>query len=228
MSKAKTGQTAVDKIVTKLRSSIKKSQPRNAAVKRAAIAPIMMSAVSTHIIEEIRHRAAIAGYVTDAHSGQTIANAVVELVGQNLLAQTRSDGFYYFLDLAVGQYALNISAPLLATRYGVIAGRVVNVQNAADGRPIFDPNANVGLPPTRLIGKVIRSDDDLPIAKASVRLLGSESKTLTDANGRYVLSGLQAGMPTVQASADGFVTTNQKVTLIAGQETTINLSLAFI
>lgn len=94
-----------------------------------------------------------------------------------------------------------------------------------DGRPIFDPQANVKLFPTRLVGQVNRSDNNQPIDNALVQLRGSEIQTLTDKEGRYVLSGIQASSPRVQVSLKGFVTSIQKVELTAGQETTANFSL---
>jgi hypothetical protein len=187
-------------------------------------------------VEEVRHRAAIAGYITDAISGQEIADAAVEIVGQDLKAQTQADGFFYFMDLPVGLYELVVSAPQLGTRYGTAAIADVEVKtetitnvtpkNITVIKPIFDDKANVQLPPTRLGGEVKRSDNDQAIPQATVRLRGSQVKTLTDEEGKYLLSGLQSSQPTVQVSATGFVTESQeKVTLTAGEETTVNFSL---
>ncbi len=177
-------------------------------------------------MEEIRHRAAIAGYVTDAITRQAIWGAIVEIVGQNLRTQTRNDGFFYFIDLPTGQYSLNLSASHLGSRYGIATVSNVMVQNAADGRPIFDSKANVLLPPTRLTGQVKRSDNNQAIATAIIQVLGSEAQTLTDKNGLFTLSGIPAGKPTIKVSAKGLTTVTQQVIMTAGEETIANLSLS--
>ncbi len=176
-------------------------------------------------MDEIRHRAAIAGHITDAISGKGIPEAVVNVIGQNQCTLTVREGFYYFIDLPAGQYGLSAAAPHLGTRYGTASVSDVAVADDADGRPIFAPKANLPLPPTRLVGQVRRSDNDQVIVKATVQLRGSKARTLTDNLGQYILSGLQKGNPTVQVSAPGFATATQTVTLTAGEATTADFSL---
>jgi hypothetical protein len=181
--------------------------------------------MSNATIEEIRHRIAIAGSVTDASTGQPISNAILEITGHHLRTFSRDDGSFYFIDLPMGQYPLTASVPDLGSRYGSATVAAVAVQNASDGRPILDPKAQVKLPPTRLVGQVQRSDNNQPIANAVVRLLGSETQTLTNQTGHYTLLGIQAGNPTAQVSAEGFAISSQKVSLSAGQVTTANFRL---
>lgn len=183
--------------------------------------------MSDSTVEEIRHRLAIAGSVTDAITGQPISNAVIEIT-EYLRALSRSDGSFYFIDLPIGQYRLNISVPALGNRYGTVTLEAVMVQNAVDGRPILDPKANIKLPPTQLTGQIQRSDNNQPISNAIVRLLGSETSTLTNKDGQYTLSGIQAGKPTAEASAKGFVASSQKVSLSQGQSTTANFRLVVV
>lgn len=178
------------------------------------------------VVEILRRKAAIAGTVTDTITGAPISGAVVGITTRNLETRTGPDGFFYFPDLRTGSYTLTVSAPLLGSRYGTARITGVTVQNAADSRPIFNTKANVRLPPTRVTGTVTRSSDGQPLPKAVVRILGSEAKCLTDQNGKYTLSGLYAGAPTVQASAAGRTAAAKKVTLTAGKETVADFSLA--
>jgi Carboxypeptidase regulatory-like domain len=177
-------------------------------------------------LETIRHRAAISGYVTDAITGQAISGVIIEVREGTLKTQTASDGFFYFVDLDAGLYTLSISAPILGSRYGTAGIPNLGVQDGPDGRPMFDPKANVALPPTRLTGYVRRSSDGQPLKGALVQVLGSEAKTVTDQNGKYAITGLQSGTPNVQASAEGRASVVQKVTLEPGTETAADFSLA--
>ena len=176
--------------------------------------------------EVISHRASIAGHITDLITRQAIPNVAVEVVGQNLQTLTGKDGFFYFIDLSVGQYMLRVSTPRLGSRYRTTTDVPdVAVENEPDGRPIFDSKANVQLSPTRVVGEVKRSDNNQPIENAVVQLRGSGIQTLTDDRGEYILSSLVKGNPTVQAVAQGFLPSTQTVTLTAGEETIANFSL---
>ncbi len=176
-------------------------------------------------VELIRHRAAICGYVSDAVSGTGLAGATVELLPNGLQTETGADGFYYFLDLPDGLYTLHATALGFGSRYGMATNSGVAVASDSAGRPVFDPKGNLGLPPTRLAGQVQRSDTLAAIAYAEVRLCASNAKTLSNKLGQYAHSAVEAGTQTVQVSAPGFATNSQAVTLTAGQETLVDLSI---
>ncbi|MEB3180874.1 MAG: carboxypeptidase regulatory-like domain-containing protein [Nostocaceae cyanobacterium] len=167
--------------------------------------------------EQIRHKVAIAGCVIDAVTKQAIQGAAVEIKGKNLLTLTREDGSFYFQDLPNGSYNLDIWAANLGSRYGVASVTDVSVPNL---------EVKVQLQPTRLVGQIQRQDNNLPIAKAIVKVRGSELQTFTDKDGRYILScEMQKGSPTIEIYAKGFSTEIQKVTLTAGEETILNIQL---
>ena len=174
---------------------------------------------------EIRHRAAIGGYVSDAVSGAAIAGATVELKPGGLETKTQGDGFYHYLDLPDGLYTLQAKAPALGTRYGTGTPTDVEVASDAAGQPKIDPKGNLALPPTRLTGVVRRSGTLAAIAYAEVRLRASNVKTRSSKLGQYAFSAAQAGTQTVQVSALGFVARSQPVTLRAGEETVVDFSL---
>lgn len=198
----------------------------------------MPNSVSAEIIY-IKHRAAIAGHITDAITGKEISGAAVEVVGKNLITLTREDGFFYFVNLEKGQYELSILVPQGSrSSYGGnddeptarISG--VAVENEPDrpdgkpGKPIFDLKANVSLDPTRLVGSVKRSDNANPIPKAIVKLRGSEIQTLTDDKGQYFLSGLPSPVKlTIQVSAKEIATTSQQVTLESGKQQSLDFNV---
>jgi hypothetical protein len=80
---------------------------------------------------------------------------------------------------------------------------------AAQGPP-RDTKALAGTAVIR--GRVIAAGDDRPLAKVEVRVLSSALKvdhaTLTDANGRYEFTGLNAGRYTIACSKANFVRAN--------------------
>lgn len=188
---------------------------------------------------EIRHKVAIAGTTSDEVTKQPIADAVVELFGQNLHIQTSENGsfylinkqtglvklptslskiqngFFYFMDLPPGEYTLKVSAPKLESRYEKKEQKVT----------VPNLQANVQLSPTRLVGHVKRSDNNEPIAKALVKLGGSEYQTLTNDKGEYILLGIVASKPTVQVSHPKFEQSSKQVELIAGIEHIQDFSL---
>src|SRR5262249_49173319 len=141
-------------------------------------------------------------------SGAGIPGATVEVVGQGEQTQTRADGFYHFLDLPDGSYTLQAAAPGLGSRYAGVTVAGVLVAGDSAGRPVLDPRGDLGLPPTRLTGRVQRTGSLAPIARAEVRLRAGGVKTTSNNLGQYVLSAVEAGTQTVQTSASGFTTTS--------------------
>jgi len=180
--------------------------------------------------EEVHHRVAIAGTISDRVTQRPIANAVVQIEtmmvgGKPLQTLTRADGFFVFLDLAVGQYPLNVTAPSAGSRYGFTTVAIAVSAQEPNRKITVDAKANVQLSPTHLTGIVQRSDTNQAIANALVQVMGNHTQTLTDQDGRYLLSGMQAGNPTIQVSANRFVTVKQQVVLTKGQVTNQNFLL---
>ncbi len=230
MNAEKKPRKRLAKLVSDLKGKIK---GKRATPDVAAETVTLAITAAASDVETISRRAVIAGYITDDHTKQAISGAVVELAGQNLQTVTRGDGFFYFLHPPVPapteqepkiQYTLKVTVPHLNIYYGETTVENIEVKNDDKGRPVFDTDANIGLPSTRLAGQVKRSDDQ-PIDKAKVELLGSNIQTLTGPDGKYALFGLQKGEPTVQASAAGYNPAEQKVKLTAGQEVTVNFVL---
>jgi Carboxypeptidase regulatory-like domain len=198
--------------------------------------------------EIVRHRVAIAGRVTDAQTGRTIGGAQVRITtapaaftawlamraiqgGARWVAmverpdqtRTAADGHFHFLDLPAGQYTLTASLPGLGSRYGT-AEKQAMVSRDAQGN-ITMAAADIALPPTTLKGEITDQDGDR-VALVEVRLKGSGERAFSDAQGRYMLAGLEAGQHTVLVSAQGYRPASRTVLISpAGTVQTLNAVL---
>lgn len=72
----------------------------------------------------------------------------------------------------------------------------------------------------------VTGDDGSPLSGASVTVQGTGIVGLTDADGRYTLTGVPAGQQTLQASMIGYTQATTTVTVTAGQSATANLVLS--
>lgn len=190
----------------------------------------MRDSISEEIIY-IRHRAAIAGHITDGVNGKGIPCVEVKLEGKNVHTLTGEDGFYYFLDLEKGEYQLNIFVPKDSRRiYGGSDDKpttsIQGIGVESDGKPVFDLKANVALYPTRLGGSVKSIDNQNPVPHAIIKLRGSEIQTLSDKDGKYLLSGFPAGTYTIQVFAEGFQIASELVAIAAGSDTKKDFGLS--
>jgi hypothetical protein len=196
----------------------------------------------------IRHVVSIAGAVRDKATQRPIAGALVEIAEgppafRALLAAkaanpawtrrrerldrvySRADGAFCFVDLPAGRYRLNVSAPEMGTRYGVVKVENLEVQpDPGEGRvPVA--RADVELPPTRIHGTVTDAVTEKPIPGARVRLLGDTVVVKTGDDGAYDLSQQIAGEPTLQVTAPRYKPEARKLKLAAGQERVENPAL---
>lgn len=176
-------------------------------------------------VEILRRRVSLCGHVRDAVSGAAVPDALVEVLRRDLSAHTRADGFYAFLDLRAGEYDLRVSAPQAAGRYGSASVDDVKVAYDVAGTPALDSRANVALPPTAVAGRVSDATSGAPIADALAGLRGAETQARTSADGRYRLSPLLPGNPTLEIRARGYAPETRKLQLQAGAQLNVDLTL---
>lgn len=194
-------------------------------------------------IKNIRHQAAIAGWVSDAQTGAGLSGVHVFISagpetfqkrlalkarqhGENWeilperpdRACTAADGYYRFINLPPGEYTLAASLPGSGTRYGQAQASASVVHD--DEGNIALATADLQLAPTTLLGQV-RDAAGEPVSMVQVRVLGSGEYTFSDEQGLYRLTGLEVGGRQVRALAQGYMALTQAVQLeqVGGQYT---------
>ena len=199
--------------------------------------------------ETVRHQVAIAGQVTDARTGRAIGGACVQitiapqafrdflalralpygerwetLVERPDRTRTAADGHFHFLDLPDGAYTCTATLPGAGSRYGTVQAGATVLRDAAGNLPMA--TVNLALPPTSLKGQIADQDTADPVFMAEVRVQGSGEHAFSNAQGDYLLTGLETGVRTVQVAAQGYQAASQAVTLgQAGTEQTVHFSL---
>jgi hypothetical protein len=153
--------------------------------------------------ETFRHRAVIAGRVTDARTGKPLPGARVAITsGPEVF--TAGDGFYRFLDLPAGSYALTASLPGSGSRYGTKSKQVALGEDLE--------TVDLALPATTVKGKV-KDSGGQAVKMAEVRVQGSGESAWSDAQGNYALSGVEAGARRIAVSARGFQKVSETVAI---------------
>jgi hypothetical protein len=193
----------------------------------------------------VRHRVAIAGRVFDATSEKPLGDAEVVITNMPPAfkktlqfagvqfgdrwakmpqrpdrTQSRQDGLFYFLDLPDGSYGLRAAIPSRGRRCGVVETET-KVSRDADGNLKIE-FLRLMLPSTLVKGKVTAADQPAGVALARVRVKGSGERAFTDAQGQYVITGIECARGTqpdkpvkrtLLVSAQGYRTESKDFTL---------------
>lgn len=204
-------------------------------------------------LESTRHQVAIYGQISDAETGLTIQDALVEIVQmpetfRNLLAlrsqqhgsqwetlehrpdrkRTAIDGYFYFLDLPDGEYTLTASLRSAGSCYGVAEVKAI-VSRDSYGNYVKTA-ANMTLPPTAIKGKITDLNGD-PIVLAKIQIAGTTDYIFSDSKGNYLFSGLETSRPplkrtvNINVSARGFQPGSQSAELSQGIVQNLNFAL---
>jgi thermitase len=148
----------------------------------------------------------ISGTVTDAQTGKAIAGATVSDGARG--ATTDASGTYALGNVPAGSYTVTASA----SGYGSASrGVSVTAGQTVSGSFALDPTVSFGT----IAGTVADASTRSPIAGATVRV-GTRS-TKADARGAYTFANVPPGSYTISASASGYASVSQSVSVAAGQ-----------
>jgi len=197
--------------------------------------------------ETTRHQVAVAGRVTDAATGKPVAGAVITIVSMPAVflrkvqlsskqrkapsregmvdtTRSRADGLFYFLDLPEGKYTIAAALPGLGTRYGKAQETAVVTRDSRGNLKLV--SVNFGLQPTLIKGKIMGKGQKTGVAMAEVRLKGSGERAFSDAQGGYVLAGIESGKRSLLVSAQGYRALSQPIHLAEpGTSELVNINL---
>jgi len=155
----------------------------------------------------------IAGTVTDAVTGATIAGAAV--TDGTRSATSDANGGYSIANVPAGTYAVTATASghnSASQSVQVTAGQTSTA------------NFALSPPPGAIAGTVRDAATGATIAGAAVTD-GTRSAT-TNASGGYSIANVSAGTYTVTATASGYNSASQSVQVTAGQTSTANFALS--
>lgn len=168
--------------------------------------------------------ASITGQVTSGQTGLPLTNVTVQLRNSNNVlvgtATTNAQGNYSFTQLSPGTYSLTfIQAGFTTlTQSATVAAGQTQVVNV-----ILQPV------PGTLTGTVT-AQGGAPIAGATVRLTDQFNAVIatvtTNASGQYTVTGITPGQYTLSASAPNFQSQTRGTSIVSGQTTTENFTLA--
>ena len=162
----------------------------------------------------------VTGTVTDSSNGEPIAGATVSTdTGQSDLTDT--NGNYTLGDVPIGDRTVTASATGFLTQQEpttVTDGGTSTVDFMLDPEP--EP-AGTG----SVKGKVTDAITGKNLSGVLVEIVGTGPSGTSNNGGRYSINDVPEGSVTVRASKSGFVTEDEMVIVVAGQSTTVNITL---
>jgi hypothetical protein len=160
---------------------------------------------------------------------------------------TTGDGTFRFIDLPKGNYTLTAQLPGAGSRYGVVFRQLVlpdpvgaplvvsdftlpptGLQGVISALvPDSDPQGPAPAASAKgaaaspkgagVSAQATAAPATVPVVMAQVVVLGSGEKAFTDADGKYMLSGLEQGARTVRVTTQAYPPADQQVVLQQGQ-----------
>lgn len=171
--------------------------------------------------------AAIAGIVTDSLTGVALPRAIVKVeperrrVGDPVPPEVRADdGGYYRICTALADREVKLQA-----HFGRSSGRSMRMTLSPGSAAIHDLVLVLSAEGI-LQGEVVDYVSGAPVAGASVSILGTTSRVLTDAEGSFLLDKLPPGRHLVVTEYLGYETRTDSVTIFSQETVGIEVRMA--
>ncbi|MGH2408152.1 MAG: carboxypeptidase regulatory-like domain-containing protein [Candidatus Limnocylindrales bacterium] len=149
---------------------------------------------------------AVSGTITDSASSKGIAGATVS--DGSTTATTDSAGAYTLANLPAGSYSLTAAASGFAGASRTVAVIAGQTATAAFALTATAAAGTIG-------GTVVNATTHAPIGGATVKM--GTTSTTADSKGAYLFANVASGSYKVSASAVGYATVSQTVSVAAGQ-----------
>jgi len=163
---------------------------------------------------------AVAGKVLDSTTGNPIANAKVTVVGTELVTTSEADGSYMLSGIL--SFAFNLRVEAEGYDSFVYGAKTTAYGNYLRDLPLFPS----GMSTTRVFGTVTDVLTNESIMGAEVKILGTDNSVVSDGAGKYTIEGLTDLSMEVKASAPGYDSNVQTLSVDAfgAYEITFELS----
>jgi len=172
---------------------------------------IVLRAISIHPLASAGVTA-VQGQVIDNVSNAPLGGVSVTVTGNAATTTTDNNGNFNLTGLSAGTYTVGFAV----TGYGGVTRSVT----VAGGQSTNIGTVAMGQLGTAAIvrGQIVAAGSGAPLAGVTVTLSGATTASaVTDANGRYVITGATPGSVTISASLAGYQTATATTTLVAGQ-----------
>jgi len=171
----------------------------------SATATVIANQTITQDFMLSRLTGAIRGRITNAATGQPIANADIDLLPFPLtFASSDASGNYTMSDVPTGQQVILATAQVF---YAKLA--VVNVTADQTSTQDFALTPQVGT-----VTGIVFDNFSQPVVGATVAAAGTSITAVTDAEGRYTLNNVSVGTQTLNVSATGLRSTQATVNVV--------------
>ncbi|WP_158616624.1 beta-sandwich domain-containing protein [Corallococcus sp. CA054B] len=161
-----------------------------------------------------RERGSVAGTLL-LEGGADARDIAVQLVGTDHSALTDSEGHFTFTEVLTGMYTLRVRRDGYDPYQQTVEVRA-NAQTSISQTLTRERGTVVGL---------FQLEGGGSAADIAVQLVGTEHATVTDAEGRFTLTGVITGTYPLRASRDGYAQYEQQVEVRANAQSSVSQTL---
>ena len=169
----------------------------------------------TTIEVKLEGGAVLLGQVVDKKSQEPVSGATVAIAGTALKTETDDEGRFRFESVRAGVVAIDVAATGYAAQ-----------QLKQELKPAEETSIQFALVGgAALVGQVVDSANDMPIANAQVTVSGGPEPVETTDDGRFRFENIRVAAAEINVSASGYAAVRLEQQLKAAEETSIRVKL---